>query len=186
MLSDFSFDIKEGERIAIVGDNGCGKTTLLKILSGLLKTKNSVLFKGQKIELFNKNELRRDICSIFTWPIEANFLDVKEYLGLVNESLYQEKLETKLIKEVLSKFKSEHIMNDYLHSLSDGQKQISKLARIAHHKGSLIILDEPTSFLDMNKKRLLADFLIKKKTIIFSSHDESFIKQVATRSIHIN
>jgi iron complex transport system ATP-binding protein len=192
VFSDILLQAKKGENIAIIGRNGIGKSTLLRTIGRLQKPlKGNILVKGKDISHYSKQEFARLVSFVSTEIIRiSNFrlFDLvalgrfpytgwigklgKDDYNIVNESIYQvgiDDLKYKLINEV-----------------SDGERQRAMIARALAQDTEIIILDEPTAFLDLPSKyeiiRLLNELTVNKgKTIVFSSHDLSITLQEADK-----
>ncbi len=192
VFSDIILQAKKGENIAIIGRNGIGKSTLLRTIGRLQKPlKGNILVKGKDISHYTKQEFARLVSFVSTEIIRiSNFrlFDLvalgrfpytgwigklgKDDYNIVNESIYQvgiDDLKYKLINEV-----------------SDGERQRAMIARALAQDTEIIILDEPTAFLDLPSKyeiiRLLNELTVNKgKTIVFSSHDLSITLQEADK-----
>lgn len=167
-IENISLQVKEGEFISILGSSGCGKSTILNILSGLDKK-----YKG-KIK-FNKNNivigymLQDD--SLFDW------LNVYEntILGLkVQKKLNKENI--KYVKSLLKKYGLKDFMYKYPHSLSGGMRQRVALIRTLAIKPDILLLDEPFSALDYMTRLQVSDDVYniiknENKTAIMVTHD---------------
>jgi iron complex transport system ATP-binding protein len=183
---------RKGENIALIGRNGIGKSTLLRTIGRLQRPlKGKVLIKGKDINHFTKQEFARLVGFVSTEIIRlSNFrlfdlvaLGRFPYTGLmgrlgkddyniINESIYHVGIEDLKYKSV--------------NEVSDGERQRAMIARVLAQDTEIIILDEPTAFLDLPSKyeiiRLLNELTANKgKTIIFSSHDLSITLQESDR-----
>ncbi len=171
-----------GEMIALVGANGMGKSTLLRSISGLLKYRNgSIKLYGKAIEKYHPRQLARHISYVISQSprirnfslfemVSAGCYDRSDWLGNINEKDYlrvQKTIEMVGLKEFEKRDTTE---------LSDGEFQRAAIARSLVQNSDLILLDEPTAFLDLANK-ILATKLLKeiakqeKKTVIYSTHD---------------
>lgn len=181
-LNKLSFEVKEGEFVAIMGPSGCGKSTLLNIL-GLLDDPDggSFVFNGQEIAHFSESkraELRkRNIGFVFQSFNLIDELTVFEnvelpliYLGM-KTSERKEKVE-----EVLKKMQVMHRRNHFPQQLSGGQQQRVAVARAVVNNPKLILADEPTGNLDSSNgnevMQLLTDLNEQGTTIIMVTHSE--------------
>ncbi len=181
-LNSISFEIKEGEFVAMMGPSGCGKSTLLNII-GLLDDvdKGSYLFNGIEVAGFNERkraELRKH-----------NIGFVFQSFNLIDELTVFENVELpliytgvgsserkKIVDEVLNKIQIAHRRNHFPQQLSGGQQQRVAVARAVVNNPKLILADEPTGNLDSRNgnevMELLTDLNEKGTTIIMVTHSE--------------
>lgn len=167
LFSDINFRVSRGERIALVGPNGIGKTTLLKIIiSKLNQTVGTIQF-GTNVQIGYYDQEQTDLNSSKT--VLKELWD--EY-PTVNE---------KDIRTVLGNFLfSGDDVLQLVHSLSGGEKARLALAKLMMERANLLILDEPTNHLDIDSKEILENALLDYPgTIIFVSHDRYFINKIA-------
>ena len=174
ILAGFSIRIKRGDRIGIIGKNGSGKTTFLKLLlKEILPDRGTV--KVQKTMEFsyfdqNRSDLKpNDTLKDVMVPNGGDYIEVRGKMRHVYGYL----------KEFMFDPKN---MLDSVSSLSGGQKNRLKLAKILANPKSCLILDEPTNDLDMETLDMLAEILIAYKgTLILVSHDRDFLDQTVTK-----
>ena len=172
IFSELSLGIHAGDKIGVVGINGCGKTTLLRVLGGLTDSSSGSL------------TLRRDL-KVGYLSQEANpepGLSVLEYILPANAP-EEEEHRYKAILTILglTEFDKE------LSLLSGGQRRKADLARVLVHDPDLLILDEPTNHLDLDAIEWLQDTLAEsKKTVIFVTHDRYFLDAVCSRVLEID
>jgi energy-coupling factor transport system ATP-binding protein len=188
VLKDISFEVYEGERVAIMGPNGAGKSTLLRALIGLIKPQaGSIALFDQSIH----NRQTAEICrSVGFLPQDPNALLFSESVQkelevtLQNHGLQPEENEIlTLLNELLLNEKSAAYPRD----LSTGERQRTALGAICITNPKIIILDEPTRGMDQLAKaaliRLLKQWNAKKRTIIVVTHDVEFAAEFATRTM---
>lgn len=170
-LCNVSFEIRKGDKVAILGPNGCGKSTLVKTLMGIVKPLSGSYLYGHHIET-----------SYFDQQL-AQFNSDKTVL----EELWDEypDLDRTSIRSVLGQFLfSADDVFKAVNVLSGGEKVRLSLAKILLEHGNFLILDEPTNHLDIISKEALEDSLSDYNgTILFVSHDRYFIKQIANKII---
>lgn len=162
-----SFKIKRGDRIAIDGKNGCGKSSLLKILSGeqIAYTGTVNIGSGLKISYL---------------PQDTSYLQ-----GELSEFIYTNRIDETLFKAVLQKmdFSQTHLKND-IKNLSDGQKKKLLIAKSICEKSHLYVWDEPLNFLDIYSRIQLEQMIEEyAPTMIFVEHDSVFRNKIATDTI---
>ncbi len=174
ILENFNFKINKGDRIGILGGNGSGKTTFLKLLlkdeipdKGTIKNFKNIefsYFDQKRSDLFLKETIKKNMC-----PSGGDYINVmgkdRHVYGYLKEFQFDPKM-----------------LNDYVSTLSGGQKNRLMLAKILANPKSCLILDEPTNDLDMDTLDLLEEILINYKgTLIIVSHDRDFLDQTVTR-----
>lgn len=147
---DFSF--AQGEQALILGESGCGKTTLLHLLSGLLKPRDGyVSVDGKKLNVLSGGQLDQfrgaNIGIVFQTPHFIEALTVKENLSFA-QTLAGRKKDISAIKQILEELGISHKLNSSVKNLSQGEKQRVTIARALVNQPKLILADEPTSALD--------------------------------------
>lgn len=181
VIEDLSFSIKEGEKVAVTGQSGKGKTTLLRVLAGFIPD-----FKGN-ISIFQKElnpENVRDIRSNIAWLPQETVLYFESTEKLffapfefsVNKNMNPSELE---VKNILNEFDlSYKLFKKKTDEISGGQKQRIILASCMLLKKKILFTDEPTSALDEKSKRKITDYVLNHKdlTVVASTHDEYWIK----------
>ena len=212
LLEDLSFDIQEGERVAILGRNGCGKTTLFKILTGEMD------YDGGEVYV-NPNKKLGLISQIPRFPAGYTVEDVlrSAFTELTSAKRKMEALEQAMAQgataeqlreydALVNRFQSgggydmdvdvDKICNGLgitaaqrpqeFDSLSGGEKTRINLARLLLEKTDILLLDEPTNHLDLSSVEWLESYIKSfKGTVLLISHDRYFIDQVAQRVIEI-
>ena len=190
ILKDFNFCIEPGEKLAIVGENGAGKTTIVKLICGLFKaTKGEILINGIPVDQYNKEAYYRMFSTVFqdfdifacsimenvigTDQSEEDYLRGKDCLRRVGLSDYIESLplgyDTPMLK----------VIDETGVDMSGGQRQKLAIARALYKNGNVVILDEPTSALDaLAEAEIYQSFddLVYNKTAIYISHRLSSTK----------
>ena len=176
IIKDFSFKIIKGERIGIIGKNGCGKSSLLKILTQQIEPKTGKVIHGQNLEIAYFSQDRNEIDT--TKSILHNISESGNLTVNFNDKQIH-------IAAYLKKFLFDpKIIHNNASMLSGGQINKLLLAKILLKKSNLLILDEPTNDLDVEGIETLTDFLQDYPgTIIVVSHDRDFLENITTRSI---
>lgn len=187
-LKEISFEIKNKEKVAVVGANGSGKTTLLFCLVGLLDYKGEIKIFGEDVKK-NAKEVRKKIGFVFENPDDQLFnLTVYDDVAFVLKQLKVSEEEIKKkVEEVLEKLNLKGFEGRQPYHLSYGEKKKVCLATALVNSPQILILDEPTSNLDPASKRELVEILKNINTTqIVSGHDLNFVKEVADRVIILN
>ena len=200
-VDDVSFEIMKGETVGLVGESGCGKTTLGRALIRLIEpTGGNILFEGKNIAHIEKAEMRRmrkDIQIIFQDPYGS--LNPRITIGSaiqepmkIHELLQNNKERKDKVVELLEKvdLKPEHF-NRYPHEFSGGQRQRICIARALGLNPQFLICDESVSALDVSVQAQVLNLLndLKKEfgfTSIFISHDLSVVRYISDRIMVMN
>lgn len=194
-VDNISFNLKKGESLAIVGESGCGKTTLAKSIIKLIKSDSGeVIINNKNIFNADKKELqkvRTEIQMIFQDPYSSlnPMKNVKELIGeaMIHHGIADKNnLEEKVIEVMgLCGLRKEYI-NRYPKEFSGGQRQRIGIARAMALKPDIIIADEPVSALDVSMQAQIVNLMIdlqEKSAIsyLFISHDLALVKYIANR-----
>lgn len=181
VLNSISFEVVPGTVNVLLGLNGCGKTTLIKLLAGLLDIREGdILYDGKSIKDLPIKDRSKTFSYVAQIRSGNDEFMVRDYLayGFVNSLRFYEspkKEQLAEVEKVASRFKIEHLLNKKLGQLSGGEKQIVTIASAIIQNTQTIILDEPTSALDLKNQNLvlsiLRDVAKEGKTIIMSSHN---------------
>ncbi len=155
-LENINFSLTEGSTLLLVGISGCGKTTLLRAIAGLIpkfyagKYEGSVYLNGKSVNEMDMPEISQNVGYLFQNPDNQLFsYTVERDLAFGLENLGMEKIEAlKRIDEVIQLLSLDNIREKPIYELSDGQRQIVALAGILVLRPKLLVLDEPTSLLD--------------------------------------
>ncbi|MCY7007611.1 dipeptide/oligopeptide/nickel ABC transporter ATP-binding protein [Fusobacterium simiae] len=194
-LKDINFDIKEGEVVSLIGESGSGKTSISKIIVGLLKAEGQILFKGMNI-LENPKKINGKIQMIFQSPYSSLNPKYKIKDIILEGVIYQKILEkNENINTYLSEILNEvglnkEILNKYPHELSGGQRQRVGIARAVAVKPDLIIADEILTALDALTQIQILELFQKLKenkkiSYLFITHDINIVKKISDRLLII-
>jgi ATP-binding cassette, subfamily F, member 3 len=175
IAENISFEIEHGDRIAIVGDNGQGKTTLLRSLVSSLQPLGGSMRWGHGIEIgtyaqhvYTSIDERRSVIEHLEYESEADTTR-QELLAMAGALL----------------FRDEHV-NKKVKVLSGGERARLCMAGLLLGTANVLVLDEPGNHLDVETVEALADAMKKYEgTVIFTSHDRHFVRQIATRVIEV-
>ena len=193
-LKNISFNIKKGERFALVGPNGAGKTTIFRLLINLNKaTSGSIKIFGQKLSKKTEWDIRKQIGYLFQNPEDQIFSPtVREEVafGPRNLGYNQEKVEY-LIEHSLKHVQMYEYINHSPNNLSWGQKKRVALASILAMEPKILLLDEP--FVNLDNKSIINLFNILERlrkghdqTILFTSHNYFFVENWADKMLVMN
>lgn len=182
MAQNINFTLDEGELCAVVGVNGIGKSTLLRTVASLQpKISGSITINNTTLESYSSVDLAKKMGLVLTEPIASKNLSVQELIALGRQPYTNwlgtlTKEDKKQIEESITAFGLTDLKHKKCHELSDGQLQKVMIARAMTQDTSFILLDEPTTHLDLHHKVQILKLLQQlaqqhKKTILFTSHE---------------
>lgn len=182
IAKEVNFALSQGELIGLVGANGIGKSTLLRTLTGMQSPLNgSVLINGKSLETFSAFQLATLLSVVLTEPPATKNLSVKELVSLGRQPYTNwigslSKSDGKAIDFALEATETTELADRKCYELSDGQLQRVSIARALAQDTPIIILDEPTTHLDLYHRAYILKLLKNlasetKKTILFSTHE---------------
>ncbi|MGN0353661.1 MAG: ATP-binding cassette domain-containing protein [Muricoprocola sp.] len=173
LFDDLNFEIKRGEKVAIIGNNGTGKTTILKILNQVIEADAGVFELGSKVQIGYYDQEHQVLHMDKTLFDEIS----DEYPTLTNTE----------IRNVLAAFlfTGDDVFKQ-IKDLSGGERGRVSLAKLMLSEANFLILDEPTNHLDITSKEILENALNQYTgTVLYVSHDRYFINQTATRILEL-
>ncbi len=173
LFSEINFEVKRGERVALIGNNGTGKTTILKIINELVVPDNGKVSLGSNVFI--------------------GYYDQEHQLLHMDKTIFEEisdaypNLNNTKIRNVLAAFLfTGDDVYKRISDLSGGERGRVSLAKLMLSDANFLILDEPTNHLDITSKEILEDALKNYTgTVFFVSHDRYFINQIATRVLEL-
>lgn len=177
LLEDASFSIHEGEKIGIIGTNGMGKSTLLKILAGEEEADEGDIVMGNKvcIRYLPQTPVFDPEMTVLEAVLEGNVSELNEW-SVESEA-----------RTMLRELKLEACENQKTKELSGGQKKRAALARTLLSRVEILILDEPTNHLDDEMSSWLEEYLIRRKeAVVLVTHDRYFLDRVVTRIVEVD
>lgn len=188
LIRGLSGEIRPGERVAVTGRNGCGKTTLVRLITGILRpTAGRILIDGEDTASLDLFEIGQRVGCVFQDPSRQLFcatLDEEVRYGLVNMGLPEDEVRSRADRYI-EYFRLTHRKNAFPGLFSQGEKQRAVLAAVLAMGPRYLVLDEPTSGLDMEARRSLGSALeelsAEGRGIVLVSHERSFIERYATR-----
>ncbi|MBU8919246.1 ABC transporter ATP-binding protein [Bacillus sp. FJAT-29953] len=163
VLDEISFSVKRGECLGIIGPNGSGKSTLLKLLSGVDRaTAGRIELNGKRIELYTRKELAKWLAVLQQESLPPIGFTVREVIEMgrfpFQNWLGEEKTEIEpLIDSIIEKMGLSELSDRLLESLSGGERQRVALGKTMAQQPKLLMLDEPTTYLDIGHQVLLMD-----------------------------
>jgi iron(III) transport system ATP-binding protein len=190
-INELSLHIERSERLVLFGPSGCGKTTVLRLLAGLeIPEQGSIRIDGRLLASAGKNLVppeKRDLGMVFQdlalWPhmtVEENLM-----FGLNARGILRREARIR-VREMLQRVGLEHRIDAKPHELSGGEQQRVALARALVTRPSILLMDEPLSSLDDERKRRIASDLLDLQsqlgfTLIYVTHDRTETDLLASR-----
>lgn len=174
IFSDLSMHIKKGERVFIIGPNGCGKSTLFKLLTSQHEPDSGAIRFGAKVDLSYFDQMQNDLDlsktaldEVYDAYPQMNLTEVRTVLGSFM-------------------FKGDDVFKQ-LSNMSGGERARVSLLKLMLKQGNLLLLDEPTNHLDTSSREALEKTLLNYGgTMLIISHDRYFINKLATRVLYMN
>lgn len=158
LIKDISLKVKPGKIMTLIGPNGCGKSTLLKTISGSLKARGGIVhLSGQDMSSLDAHEIARQMSLVMTAPVKPELMTCREVietgrypytgmLGILSE------YDREITDRVINMTNTQDVADKQFNAISDGQRQRVMLARAICQEPEVLVLDEPTSFLDIRYK----------------------------------
>ena len=173
LFNNINFDIKRGERVALIGNNGTGKTTILKLINGIIQPDSGSIYLGAKV-------------AIGYYDQEHHVLDPDKTLFQEIQDAYPDLNNTQIRNTLAAFLFTDDDEFKYIRDLSGGERGRVSLAKLMLSNANLLILDEPTNHLDIVSKEILENALNSYTgTVLYVSHDRYFINATATRIIEL-
>lgn len=193
VLNSISFSVEKGERLIILGNNGVGKSTLIKCINQIIKPQEATItIDGKTLKTYSQNELARKIAyvpqatSLFDQTVfDAILIGRKPYIK------YQPKKEDFYkTEETINALSLNYLSQKNTSKLSGGEKQKVAIATAINQDTDIILLDEPTANLDIKNQIDVCNFiknnqLVKNKTLIITMHDINLALKLGTRFLFL-
>lgn len=174
LFSGIGFEIKRGEKVALIGDNGTGKTTILKIINGILPADTGKIKLGSNVEIGYYDQ-------------EHNVLHMEKTIFDEISDAYPAMTGTKIRNMLACFLFTEDDVFKKIGDLSGGERGRVSLAKLMLSNANFLILDEPTNHLDITSKEILESAINRYTgTVLYVSHDRYFINKTATRIIELS
>ena len=190
-LKNISLTINKSEKVSILGPSGSGKSTLLRLIAGLEKPySGTITIQGKIVSSTNQIVApeKRNVGLVVQDKALFPHLTVEKNIGF---GIRKNQEKTKIISDLLSLFKIEHLSNKYPHEISGGEQQRTAIARSMAPGPELLMLDEPFSALDRElKEELYAElnhiFNARQQTIMLVTHDLDEAKVLSDKQINLD
>ena len=187
VLRDLSFRIENGESVGLIGANGAGKSTVMKLLLGLLApTSGEILVDGLRVEKKTLPEIRRKLGFVLQNSDNQMFMPTvyeDMIFAPLNYGLSREEAEQK-VDAVLQKLGLQELKHRHNHRISGGEKRMAAIATILAMEPEAVLMDEPSSALDPYNRRLVINTIRElRQTKLITSHDLDMILDTCERVI---
>lgn len=197
VVTGINVEIKSGELTCLIGPNGIGKSTLLKTLTGFLpKLGGRLLLDGRDIDLLSQHERAKYISIVLTYKTDVQNLSVAEMVGMgrMPYTGFWGKLnadDREIVAEAINMVGINHLKDRMVQTLSDGERQKVMIAKALAQQTPIILLDEPTSFLDFPSKVEMLQLLHRlaketDKVVFLSTHDLELALRIADLLVELD
>ena len=186
VLDNLSFHIRRGETVGLIGANGAGKSTIMKLMLGLLPAQGEILVEGMPVTKQNLSVIRQKIGFVLQDSDNQMFMPTvyeDMIFGLIHYGMSRKETD-QVVEETLEQLGLEHLKMRHNHKLSGGEKKMAAIATILAMKPEMMLMDEPSASLDPKNRRRLIQLLRKlPETKIIASHDLDMILETCDRVI---
>jgi iron complex transport system ATP-binding protein len=196
LIQNINCDIEKGELVILTGVNGCGKSTLLKTIARLIQPlSGSIMVNRMQLSRLSARECSRLIAFASTNRINEDYIKVSEMVAFgrfpFDQKRWNDMQSDRHVEEAIKRMNIGHIADKYLNTISDGEWQKANVSRVLAQDTPLILMDEPTAFLDYPSKiQLFKDLkeiaIDQNKVIILSTHDIELAVKYGTLFWHIH
>ena len=186
VLRDLSFRIEDGEAVGLIGANGAGKSTVMKLLLGLLQGEGKILVDGVEVKRDTLGEIRRKLGFVLQNSDNQMFMPTvyeDMIFAPLNYMLSREEADAR-VDAVHARLHLEDLKHRYNHKISGGEKRMAAIATILAMEPEAILMDEPSSALDPYNRRLVINTIRElSQTKLITSHDLDLILDTCGRVI---
>ena len=186
VIRDLSFRLEDGESVGLIGANGAGKSTVMKLLLGLVQGEGEITVDGICLEKNTLAEIRRKIGIVLQNSDNQMFMPTvydDMMFAPMNYGMTREEAEKK-VDEVLARLELAALRDRYNHKLSGGEKKMAAIAAVLAMEPGTVLMDEPTSGLDPYNRRLIIRTVRgMRETKLIASHDLDMILDCCSRVI---
>ena len=189
VLDNLSFHIRKGETVGLIGANGAGKSTIMKLMLGLLPAQGEILVEGMPVTKQNLSVIRQKIGFVLQDSDNQMFMPTvyeDMIFGPRNYGLTREEADAR-VDRVLKELGLESLKHRHNHKISGGEKRMAAIATILAMEPEMIVMDEPSTALDpVNRRRVISTINSRKETKLIASHDLDMILDTYQRVILLN
>ena len=189
VLDNLSFHIRKGETVGLIGANGAGKSTIMKLMLGLLPAQGEILVEGMPVTKQNLSVIRQKIGFVLQDSDNQMFMPTvyeDMIFGPRNYGLTREEADAR-VDRVLRELGLENLKHRHNHKISGGEKRMAAIATILAMEPEMIVMDEPSTALDpVNRRRVISTINSRKETKLIASHDLDMILDTCQRVILLN
>ena len=189
VLDNLSFHIRKGETVGLIGANGAGKSTIMKLMLGLLPAQGEILVDGMPVTKQNLPPIRQKIGFVLQDSDNQMFMPTvyeDMIFGPRNYGLSREEADAR-VDRVLKELGLESLKHRHNHKISGGEKRMAAIATILAMEPEMIVMDEPSTALDpVNRRRVISTINSRKETKLIASHDLDMILDTCQRVILLN
>ncbi len=189
VIRDMSFRIEDGEAVGLIGANGAGKSTIMKLLLGLVQGEGRILVDETEVNRDNLSTIRHKLGFVLQNSDNQMFMPTvyeDMMFGPLNYMVSREEAD-KRVDEILDRLDLQHLKHKYNHKISGGEKRMAAIATVLAMEPEAILMDEPTSALDPYNRRIVINTIKElSQTKIITSHDLDMIMDTCSRVILIS
>jgi iron complex transport system ATP-binding protein len=197
IIHDISLKVVAGEILGIIGPNGSGKTTLLKSIANIVRPeKGKILFQGQMIQSISRNELARKV-AVVGQAVEPAMMTVQEYILLGRLPYFRrfQFMETRkdilLAQRYMALTNTDQLKDQLMSEISGGERQLASIARALVQEPAFLLLDEPTSHLDITHQSQILGLIHRLNqelglTVLMVVHDLNLASEYSHRLVLLN
>lgn len=190
IITDISFSVSPGEFTAVIGPNGCGKTTLIKsVLKSIKPRRGSIYIKGDDIQGFSNKDLSEHLAAVMQ-TIDPAAMTVRDYVLLgrlpffTKYQFFETSEDIKIAEKYMELTDVIHLADAKVNEISGGERQLCAIAKALTQEPSLLVLDEPTSHLDITHQVRILDLInnLKKQlslAVLMVLHDLNLAAEYA-------